>query len=45
MKRILTALTAGVLLFAGDAFAADATATIEVARSLAETERKARVVP
>ncbi len=43
MNRILIALTAGMLLLAGDGFAADATATIEVVRSIAETERKAIV--
>ena len=40
MKRILIAFTACMLIFGGDALAADATATIEVARSMAETERK-----
>ena len=39
----LIAFTACMLIFGGDALAADATATIEVARSMAETERKAVV--
>jgi hypothetical protein len=43
MNRILIALTAGMLLLAGDGFAADATANIEVVRSIAEAERKAIV--
>jgi hypothetical protein len=43
MNRILIALTAGMLLLAGDGFAADATATIEVVRSIAAAERKAIV--
>jgi len=43
MNRILIALTAGTLLLAGVGFAADTTATIEVVRSIAETERKAIV--
>ena len=43
MNRILIAFTAGMLLLAGDGFAAETTATIEVARSIAEAERKAIV--
>jgi hypothetical protein len=43
MNRILIAFTAGMLLLAGDGFAAEATGSIEVLRSLAETERKAIV--
>ena len=43
MNRILVAFTAGMLLFAGNAFAAEMTGNIEVLRSLAETERKATV--
>ncbi len=43
MNRILIAFTAGMLLLAGDGFAADMTANIEVLRSIAETERKATV--
>ncbi len=43
MNRILIAFTAGMLLLAGDGFAADATATIEVVRSIAAAERKAIV--
>ncbi len=44
MNRILITLTAGMLLLAGDGIAAEAAGTIEVLRSLAETERKATVV-
>ena len=43
MNRIWIAITSGLLLLAGAGFAADTTATIEVMRSLAETERKAIV--
>ncbi len=44
MNRIMIAFTAGMLLFAGDGFAAETTGSIEVLRSLAETERTATVV-
>ena len=43
MNRLLIAVTTSLLLFAGEGFAADAAAKIEVARSIAETERKAIV--
>ena len=43
MNRILIAFTAGMLLLAGDGFAAEMTANIEVVRSMAEAERKAIV--
>jgi hypothetical protein len=43
MNRILIAFTTGMLLLAGNGFAADTIATIEVVRSIAETERKAVV--
>ena len=43
MNRILIAFTAGMLLLAGDGFAGEATGSIEVLRSLAETERTAIV--
>ena len=44
MKRIAIAASAGLLLlWSGNAFAADTAAAIEVVRSLAETERKAVV--
>ena len=41
MNRILIAFTTGMLLLAGDGFAAETTANIEVMRSMAEAERKA----
>jgi hypothetical protein len=43
MKRILIAFTAGMLLLTGAGVAAEVTSSIEVLRSLAETERKATV--
>jgi len=43
MNRVLIAFTACMLLLAGDGFAADMTADIEIVRSMAETERKAIV--
>ena len=43
MNRILIAFTTGMLLLAGNGFAADTTGDIEVVRSIAETERKAIV--
>ncbi|MBW1843062.1 MAG: hypothetical protein JRJ05_01880 [Deltaproteobacteria bacterium] len=43
MNRILIAFTAGMLLLASDGVAAEMTGSIEVLRSLAETERKATV--
>ena len=43
MNRILIALTAGMLFLAGTGVAAETTGSIEVLRSLAETERKATV--
>jgi hypothetical protein len=41
MNRIRIASTTGMLLLGGNGFAAETTATIEVVRSIAETERKA----
>ena len=43
MIRSLVTFTAGMLLLAGNGFAAEMTGSIEVLRSLAETERKATV--
>jgi len=43
MNRVLITFTAGMLLLAGDAIAADTTADIEVIRSIAAAERKAIV--
>ena len=43
MNRILIVFTAGMLLLAGNGFAAETIGNIEVLRSLAETERKATV--
>jgi hypothetical protein len=43
MNRIMIAFTAGMLLLAGEGFAADTTGNIEVVRSIAEAERKAIV--
>jgi hypothetical protein len=43
MNRILIAFTTGMLLLAGNGFAAETIADIEVVRSIAETERKAIV--
>jgi hypothetical protein len=40
MNRILIAFTTGMLLLAGNGFAAETIADIEVVRSIAEAERK-----
>jgi len=43
MNRMMITFTVGMLLFAGEGFAADTTGDIEVVRSIAEAERKAIV--